>query len=60
VRQPSGGEVFGDREADGQGNAADPLDLLERGGLALKNSLLRLRNCQAAQDGCDLTAHTSC
>jgi hypothetical protein len=40
VGQPPGGKVFGDRETDGQRNAANPLNLLERSGLALKDSLL--------------------
>jgi hypothetical protein len=34
VRQTPGGKVFGDGEADGQRHPADPLNLLERGGVA--------------------------
>ncbi len=38
--------VLADRETDRQRDAADTLHLLERGGIALKDPLLRLRNRQ--------------
>ena len=38
--QPPGGQVLGDRETDRQRDTADPLHLLERGGVALEDPLL--------------------
>jgi hypothetical protein len=40
MSQTPGGEVLGDSETDGQRDAADPLNLLERGGVALEDSLM--------------------
>ncbi|CKU29667.1 Uncharacterised protein [Mycobacterium tuberculosis] len=59
MHQPSGGKILGDRKANGQRGAPDAHDLLQRGGIALEDPLLGLRNRQAAQHGCDLTIYAA-
>ncbi len=55
VHHASGRQVLADREADRERDTADALHFLERGGIALEDPLLRLRNRQIPQYGGDLT-----